>query len=64
MESHGVPGKVHVTRATQELLKDDFECVKRGEVPIKGKGNMETWFVVGARNQPPQAPAARIDAGR
>jgi adenylate cyclase len=49
MESHGEAGKVQVTRATYELLKDDFECVCRGVVPIKGKGDMETWFVVGRK---------------
>lgn len=57
MESHGVAGKIQVTSATHELLKDDFECVNRGEVQIKGKGNMETWFVVAPKDRPPQALA-------
>jgi adenylate cyclase len=57
MESHGVPGKVQVTKATYELLKDDFDCISRGEVQIKGKGNMETWFVAGLKDRPPQASA-------
>jgi len=52
MESHGVAGKIQVTTATYELLKDDFECVSRGEVPIKGKGKMETWFVVRPKERP------------
>jgi guanylate cyclase len=55
MESHGEPGKVHISEATYELLKDDFECVRRGVVPIKGKGEMETWFVVGRKNWAAQA---------
>jgi adenylate cyclase len=46
MESHGEVGKVHITSATYELLKDEFDCISRGLIPIKGKGLMETWFVV------------------
>jgi guanylate cyclase len=46
MQSHGVPGKIHISRATYELLKDDFVCEPRGKVEIKGKGEMDTWFVV------------------
>jgi adenylate cyclase len=49
MQSHGVPGKIHISQTTYELLKDDFICEPRGKVEIKGKGAMETWFVVGAK---------------
>jgi adenylate cyclase len=63
MESHGVPGKVQVTSATYELIKDDFECVSRGEVQIKGKGNMRTWFVVAPKERPPQTRALENSSG-
>jgi adenylate cyclase len=63
MEAHGVPGKIQVSNATYELIKDDFECVSRGEVEIKGKGIMNTWFVVAPKERPPQAPALRIANG-
>lgn len=46
MQSHGVPGKIQVTRETYELLKDDFICEPRGTIDVKGKGEMETWFLV------------------
>jgi guanylate cyclase len=49
MESHGEVGKVQLTRATYELLKDDFECVARGRIPIKGGDEMETWFLAGRK---------------
>jgi adenylate cyclase len=52
MESHGTPGHIQITQATHELLKDEFECEPRGPVTIKGKGEMETWYLVR------QAPAA------
>ena len=48
MESHGVPGKIQLTRATYELIQADFECTPRGVVDVKGKGQMETWFLEGA----------------
>lgn len=51
MESHGEAGKVHITRSTYELLKDEFECVYRGQIPVKGKGDMDTWYVVGRANR-------------
>jgi len=49
MESQGTPGQIQVTRPTYELLCDEFELEPRGEVAIKGKGNVETWYLVGRR---------------
>jgi guanylate cyclase len=49
MEAAGTPGRIQVTRATYELLKDEFILEPRGTVPIKGKGKLETWYLVGAR---------------
>ena len=49
MESHGTPGRVQVTRATRDLLTDEFDLVPRGTVAVKGKGEIETWYLVGPR---------------
>ena len=49
MESHGIPGRIQVTHSTYELIRDEFECEPRGPIPVKGKGEMETYFVVGTR---------------
>jgi class 3 adenylate cyclase len=49
MESHGTPGQIQVTRATYELLKDEFVLERRGTVALKGKGEMETWYLRGRR---------------
>jgi class 3 adenylate cyclase len=46
MESHGVPGRIQITAATYALIKDQFSCEPRGPIEVKGKGEMETWFVV------------------
>ena len=49
MESHGAAGRIQITRATKELLGDDFVCEPRGTIPIKGKGEIEVWYLVGRR---------------
>ena len=56
MESQGAPGEVQITRATYDLISDEFECGPQGMIPIKGKGDMETWYLVGRRT--PQASSA------
>lgn len=49
MESHGTPGCIQIIRVTYELIKDEFICEPRGKIQVKGKGEMETWFLVGQR---------------
>ena len=49
MESQGVPGKIQVTQAVYDLIKDDFTFEYNGPVMIKGKGEMVTWFLVGIK---------------
>ena len=46
MESHGVPGRIQITRATWERVRGDFRCERRGHVEVKGKGPVETWHLV------------------
>jgi guanylate cyclase len=55
MESHGTPGRIQVTRATRELLGDEFACESRGSIPVKGKGEVEAWYVLGRRSPDPAA---------
>jgi adenylate cyclase len=52
MESHGTAGTIQITRATKELLEDEFVCEPRGTIPVKGKGEMEAWYLVGRRTNP------------
>jgi adenylate cyclase len=49
MESHGTSGRIQITRATKELLEDEFVCEPRGTIPLKGKGETEAWYLVGRR---------------
>jgi len=50
MESHGVGNAVQITKATYELIKDEFVCQPRGTVLVKGKGEMEVWLVNAAKD--------------
>jgi len=47
MESSSEVGKVNISEATYELLKDDPDFVfeSRGKIEAKGKGEIEMWFV-------------------
>lgn len=47
MESSGIPGKSQVTEATYQRLKDRYEFEKRGQVAVKGRGEMTTYWLVG-----------------
>jgi adenylate cyclase len=48
MESTGMPGKVHVSSSTADLIRNDFELESRGFIEVKSLGQVETFFV-GAR---------------
>jgi guanylate cyclase len=59
MESHGMPGRIHISDATYELIRAEFRCEPRGMVDVKGKGPMRTWFLVGEVH--PRGESARPD---
>ncbi len=46
MESNGEPGKVNISGATYEYIKDHFECEHRGKLPIKNMGEVDMYFVL------------------
>jgi adenylate cyclase len=58
MESHGTSGRIQITRATKELLEDEFVCEPRGTIALKGKGETETWYLVGLRQDAAVTEAA------
>jgi class 3 adenylate cyclase len=47
MESHGEPDRIHVAEGAWERLRKGYELEARGEIDIKGKGLMRTWFLIG-----------------
>ncbi|HGG58036.1 MAG TPA: GAF domain-containing protein, partial [Nannocystis exedens] len=52
MESHGVPGRIHVAESTYRALRDLFRFEERGEVEVKGLGLMRTYFLLGRSEKP------------
>jgi class 3 adenylate cyclase len=51
METHGLPGKIQVSERTYHLLADSYELEPRGEIDVRGKGPMSTWFLEGIRDE-------------
>jgi class 3 adenylate cyclase len=49
MESHGEVGKIHITEEFYKHIKEDFITEYRGVVDIKGKGAMQTWWLISRR---------------
>ncbi|XGW27158.1 hypothetical protein V3C99_007616 [Haemonchus contortus] len=53
MESNGKPSHIHMSKEAHDLLVNeyhaDYETQSRGEVIIKGKGVMETFWLIGRR---------------
>jgi class 3 adenylate cyclase len=47
MESSGEPGKVNISGATYERIKDRFTCSHRGKVTAKNIGEVDMYFVQG-----------------
>ncbi|TGN17605.1 adenylate/guanylate cyclase domain-containing protein [Leptospira idonii] len=46
-ESSGVSGKINISSATFELVKDFFDCDYRGYIDAKNKGKIKMYFVNG-----------------
>jgi class 3 adenylate cyclase len=49
MESHGIAGQIQVTEATYQQLKTHYLFEPRGKIPVKGKGEMETYWLKGKK---------------
>ena len=49
MESHGLPGYIQVTQSTYDRLQDKYLFKDRGVIQVKGKGGMNTYFLMGPK---------------
>jgi class 3 adenylate cyclase len=45
MESNGQAGKVNISGTTYQLVKDHFAASHRGKIQVKGKGELDMYFV-------------------
>ncbi len=50
MESHSLPGRIQVTEATYERLRDKYLFEPRGHITVKGKGDLLTYFLTGRKS--------------
>lgn len=57
MESTDRAGHIQVPDSMYERLCDSFKFTERGEVEVKGKGVMRTWFLTGRRSAQAETPA-------
>jgi class 3 adenylate cyclase len=62
MESHGDPGRIQVTPAVADALRGQFVLESRGVIQVKGRGEMETFWLV-SRVEPAAVAPARAAAG-
>ena len=48
MESNGIKGKIHCSQSSKELLQTaGYSFEDRGDIPVKGKGTMRTFWLTG-----------------
>jgi len=47
MESHSRPGNIQVTESTYLQLKEHYHLKERGNIPIRGRGKMTTYWLIG-----------------
>lgn len=45
MEQNSEPGKINISGATYQLIKEQFVCTYRGEIAAKNKGQLQMYFV-------------------
>jgi adenylate cyclase len=61
METTDVEGRIQVPQDVYERLNHAFLLEERGNVDVKGKGAMHTWYLVGRRND--EAVRSAVEQG-
>jgi adenylate cyclase len=64
METTDVEGRIQVPQNVYERLNHSFVLEKRGAVDVKGKGLMQTWYLVGRRDDDSVRHAVEHGAAR
>jgi len=52
MESHGLPDRIQVSAAFFQRTSHAFDYAPRGSISIKGKGDVETFLLLGRKDSP------------
>ncbi len=61
MESQGEAGKIQVTSAVYDRLHDRYQFTRRGLLDVKGKGEMETYWLLGKVSDVPAPTPASLE---
>lgn len=46
LESHGLPSRIQISASTYESLREDYLVEPRGNLEIRGRGSMQTYFLI------------------
>lgn len=63
METTNLPGQIQVTEATHKILCDTYFTTYRGKVFVKGRGDMNTYFLRGKGNYTIPYPMVNLPSG-
>lgn len=55
MESTSLAMKIHISQSTKDLLGHSYKVLERGEIDVKGKGCMKTYWLEERGNRKPLA---------
>lgn len=53
MESTSAAMKIHISQSTRSFLPANYKVSERGEIDVKGKGTMKTYWLDYRENRPP-----------
>lgn len=59
MEHYGTPGHIHVSETSYHLLKEHYDFEPRAPIDVKGKGVVQSYFLMG-RKSPIVVPSANV----
>jgi adenylate cyclase len=62
METTDVEGRIQVPQNVYERLNHAFVLEERGDIDVKGKGIMHTWYLVGRRDDAPRPAGPTVSA--
>ena len=64
LESHGLPGRIHVSPQTRQLLEGRYHLEARGLINLRGIGKVRTAFLTGRKDGAPPEFLGYEAAGR
>jgi class 3 adenylate cyclase len=51
VESVCVPGYINISEETYKIIAEKFDCLHRGKVPVKNKGEVDMYYVAGKKTK-------------